>query len=48
MFGKSYDWWCEACERGCDDDEGLPLEEDSEGYVLCPTCGNRLIGFDER
>ena len=47
---KTYDWWCEACERGVYDvdENGEELEEDEENYVLCPHCENRLIGFDER
>ena len=51
MWEKTFDWWCEACEKGCDhaDEDGnelLPI--DREGYTLCPTCDSRVIGFDER
>lgn len=50
MFCKTYDWWCPVCEQGCDDvdETGTPLEEDEENYLLCPHCGDRLIGFDEK
>ena len=47
---RNYNWWCRCCERGvgASQEDEKELVEDDEGYVLCPRCDDRLIGFDER
>lgn len=51
MSNRTYDWFCPVCERGCYTfavDTGKELEYDSENYARCPTCGDRLVGWDEQ